>query len=90
MLELLLKLAPTVNWLAEVEPVQVSKIPNEHATAFKQLEQLGFAYRRNMSTCGLQKQRLRKILEKEINLSDKEQQEQSLTIFADLIHADRN
>lgn len=81
-IDVLLVLATTVNWLSQVEPVNVSDIPPEHLRAVKQLEALGLVYRRNARTCALQRHRLIKMLKRESQYATTEKQEQCMASFA--------
>ena len=81
-LDVLLKLAPTLNWLNEVQPYNAVDIPAEHQWGFKQLETMGLAYRRNSRTCGLQNQRLLKMLKRELQFATADKQGQCLAAFS--------
>ncbi len=85
MLDVLFKLAPTLNWLNDVEPVHDSKIPEEHAEGMKQLENLGLSYRRNNHICALQKQRLFKIIRNEFQLAEHDQQIKCISAFGTIL-----
>ena len=69
LLHALLPLANTVDWLNQVQPVAVRLIPAEHTRALKQLESLGLIYLRNRTTCALQKERLIRILKRDIQVA---------------------
>ncbi len=87
-LDVLLKLAPTLNWLNEVQPINAVDIPTEHQCGFKQLETMGLAYRRNSRTCGLQNQRLLKMLKRESQYATADKQDQCLSAFRLILEAE--
>lgn len=85
MVEVLLQLAPAVNWLNEVEPIDASKIPKLHLDAVKQLEKLGLVFRRNSRTCALQRHRLIRMLKRLSRYATAEKEEQFLSAFARIL-----
>lgn len=84
-LDILLSLAPTVVWLDEAEPIHMQKVPAEHSTRLKQLENLGLVYRRNSHSCGLQRRRLIKLLTRESLSATSEKRSQCLSAFARIL-----
>lgn len=80
-LDVLLKLAPTLNWLNEVQPISAVDIPAEHQDGLKQLETMGLVYRRNSRTLGLQNQRLLKMLKRESQYATADKQGQCQSAF---------
>ncbi len=80
-LDVLLKLAPTLNWLNAAQPVNAVDVPPEHLYGLKQLETLGLVYRRNSRSCGLQNQRLFKMLKRESKHATTEKQSQCRSVF---------
>ena len=62
MRKLLGVLSPTISWLNEKGTVDVSKVPDSHLEAIKQLERIGVVHKRNNRSYELQKIRLKKLL----------------------------
>jgi len=87
-LNVLLELAPTLNWLNQVQPISAADIPTEHQCGLKQLENLGLVYRRNSRSCGLQNQRLLKMLKRESKYATAEKQDQCLSAFSLILEAE--
>jgi hypothetical protein len=81
-LDVLLELAPTLNWLNQAQPISAADIPAEHQCGLKQLENLGLVYRRNSRSCGLQNERLLKMLKRESQYASAEKQVQCLSAFS--------
>ncbi len=81
-LDVLLKLAPTLNWLNEAQPINAMDIQSEHLCGLKQLETMGLVYRRNRLSCSLQKQRLLKMLKRESQSATEEKQGQCPSAFS--------
>lgn len=84
-LDVLISLAPTIEWLIEVEPIPMREIPKANLIKVKQLENLGLVYRRNSRNCALQRQRLAKLLEREIQQVSSERKEQYLCAFSSVL-----
>ena len=84
-LDVLLLLAPTLNWLSEVEPISAGQIPPEHLAAVKQLENLGLVYRRNCRNCSLQRHRLIMMLKRESQQAAAPKREQCFSVFASIL-----
>lgn len=55
-------LSPTISWLDEKGPVDVSDVPTDHLEAIKQLERIGIVHKRNNRCYELQKIRLKKLM----------------------------
>ncbi len=81
-LDILIKQAPLVIFLAEREPVYLSDMPEEHLAGLKLLENLGLVYRRNSRGCALQKQRLVKLIERESRYAPSLKREMCLSTFS--------
>jgi hypothetical protein len=62
MRKLLGVLSPTISWLDEKGPVDVSSVPADHLEAIKQLERIGVVHKRNNRCYELQKIRLKKLM----------------------------
>jgi hypothetical protein len=62
MRKLLGVLSPTIYWLDEKGPVDVSSVPADHLEAIKQLERIGVVHKRNNRCYELQKIRLKKLM----------------------------
>lgn len=62
MRKLLGVLEPTISWLNERGPVEVSDVPADHLEAIKQLERIGIVHKRNNRCYELQKIRLKKLM----------------------------
>jgi hypothetical protein len=83
--DVLIKLAPLVKLLVELEPVNASDLPAEHMNDLKQLETLGLVFRRNSHACTLQKQRLIKIIERESRYVSTAKRSMCLSAYSSLI-----
>jgi len=62
MRKLLGVLSPTISWLDQKGPVEVSDVPADHLEAIKQLERIGVVHKRNNRCYELQKIRLKKLM----------------------------
>ncbi len=62
MIKLLGELAPTINWLNDHGPVDVSNVPDGHIDAIKQLERIGVVHKRNNRSYELKTIRLKKLM----------------------------
>lgn len=65
-LEVLLKMASTLLWVKENQPAQAQLLPQEHKDAIKHLEDMGIVTRRNHHLLSLQKQRLHRLMRREL------------------------
>jgi hypothetical protein len=67
-LEVLLKMSSTLQWLEQNQPAVRLQLPVEHLDAIKRLEDMGIVTRRSHHLLSLQKQRLQRLLRKELIL----------------------
>ena len=81
-LDVLQLLAPAINWLIKVEPINATDVPPDHLEAVKRLETLGLVYRRNSRSYCVQKHRLIKMLKRESQYVSVEQCDKFRSIFA--------
>lgn len=89
-LDVLIKLAPLVKLLAELEPVDVADLPKEYANDLKQLENLGLVFRRNSRSCALQKQRLLKLIERETRSVSSVKREMCFSAYSSVLQLKEN
>lgn len=81
-MDVLLELAPMVNWLNTCEPVNTKSVPSEYSQGLKHLENLGLVYRRNSQSCGLQRRRLLRLIERVSESVDAETKSRCQFAFA--------
>jgi len=87
-LDVLLQLAPTINWLFDSEPICAALVPPEHLGRMKQLENLGLAHRRNARNYELQRERLIKMLKRESQYASEDRRTRCLSAFASIVGDD--
>jgi hypothetical protein len=82
-LEVLFKMSATLRWLEHNQPAERLQLPVEHSDAIKRLEDMGIVTRRSHHLLSLQKQRLQKLLGKELMRCPR-LKERCLSEFSDL------
>lgn len=65
-IEELLKMSSTLLWMEQNQPVERMHLPAEHGLALKRLEDMGIVTWRSHHLLSLQKQRLLKLLTREL------------------------